>query len=323
MCNIERRFEEYLFEYNSIDMNHSKLNSSIVDHLASSIMNDSLNSFNWFPKAWFSDGDWIKTSSIVDPLNWFPKAWFSDGHWIKAYSATPAPDWMDWFERAWFDEVEKAHNNKAVEKAHYTVAKEMENPHKDDGFNPHKNNGSAPQRLDSDTGHTEKPHTVKDVDPVDNTNSSDWINPGIASGGEWIKALDYTATKAPNSNGLDMDIPKGLNKVAIMILEYLYDSGNGLGQSNKLPYDPGGLDQSKRLPIQMDQPKRALIQMENGPATKRHKVQNRSDTNSGLLTRSTNKSSLTRNISALNQHAPVKWYDAIDGICMSDRDGIG
>ncbi len=38
MCQIERRFEEYLLEYNSIDVNQSKLNNSIV--------NDSLNSFN-------------------------------------------------------------------------------------------------------------------------------------------------------------------------------------------------------------------------------------------------------------------------------------
>ncbi len=87
-----------------------------------------------------------------------------------------------------------------------------------------------------------------------------------------------------------------------LILDHIY----GLGQSNKLSYDPGDLDQSKRLSIQMNQPKRALIRIKNGPATKEHKVKNRSSTNSGLLTRSTNKSSLTRNTSALNQLIPAK-----------------
>jgi hypothetical protein len=39
MCQIERRFEEYLLEYNPIDVNQSKLDNPIVDP------------FNWFPKA--------------------------------------------------------------------------------------------------------------------------------------------------------------------------------------------------------------------------------------------------------------------------------
>jgi hypothetical protein len=46
----------------------------------------------------------------------------------------------------------------------------------------------------------------------------------------------------------------------------------------------------------MDQPKRALIQMKNGPATKVHKVKYRRST----------KSSLIRNILALNQHASAE-----------------
>ncbi len=71
MCQIERRFEEYLLEYNSIDVNQSKLNNSIV--------NDSLNSFNWFSKASFSDEHWIKESSI-DSFSWFSKTWFNDEH---------------------------------------------------------------------------------------------------------------------------------------------------------------------------------------------------------------------------------------------------
>ncbi len=135
MCQIEKRFEEYLLEYNSIDVNHSKLISLIVNQskLNNSIVNHNLNFFNWFSEAWFSNENWIKTSSIVNPLNWFPKALFNDEDWLNASSSiTLASDWMNWFERAWFDEVKKAHNNKEVKKAHYTVAKKMKNLHKDD-----------------------------------------------------------------------------------------------------------------------------------------------------------------------------------------------
>ncbi len=96
---------------------------------------------------------------------------------------------MDWFERTWFEEVEKSHNIKAVEKPHNTVAKEtknksqqqslntvakeMKNSHKDDDFNSHIDDDSASQRLDLDTGHTKKPHTIKDVNSTDNSNSCD------------------------------------------------------------------------------------------------------------------------------------------------------
>jgi hypothetical protein len=231
-------------------------------------------------------------SSIADPLNWFPKAWFNDGDWIKAHSLITS-DWMDWFERAWFDEVEKPHTTvaKEMEKPHNTVAKEMENPHteNDDGF--------APQHSYSDTGHTVKSHTV-DVDQIDN--SHDWFNLIKASGGGWIKSLNLShavnAIKAPNSHGLD--IAKGFDEVATLILDYLY----GLVRCNKHPHDPGGLD-----------PKQAPIKMEFG-----------------LLTRSTNSGLLTRNgkdVSAWNVLGPANWYDAIDGNCssgewgQSDRDG--
>jgi hypothetical protein len=68
--------------------------------------------------------------------------------------------------------VEKPHNtvaketkNKPQQQPLNTVAKEMENSHKDDGF--------ASQRSDSNTNHTVKPDTVKDVNLTDNINSSD------------------------------------------------------------------------------------------------------------------------------------------------------
>ncbi len=48
VCHIEQRFGKLLLEYNPIDVNHSKLTSSIVDHskLNNPIVNDSLNPFN-------------------------------------------------------------------------------------------------------------------------------------------------------------------------------------------------------------------------------------------------------------------------------------
>jgi hypothetical protein len=81
ICQIERRFEEYLLEYNSIDVNQSKLNNSIV------------NLLNWFLKAWFNNVNWLKASSSI----------------------TLTSDWTNWFERAWSKEMKKAHNTVAKE----------------------------------------------------------------------------------------------------------------------------------------------------------------------------------------------------------------
>jgi hypothetical protein len=212
----------------------------------------------------------------VDPLNWFPKAWFNDGDWIKASSATPSSDWIDWFERAWFDEVEKPHTTvaKEMEKPHTTVAKEMEKPHNTvakETEKPHTDDvGFVPQHPYSDTGHTVKPHTI-DLDRTDNPHSNDWPNLTKASGGEGLKSLNYShavdATKAPNSHDLDTTHSHCLDEVATLILDYLYGLGqsntiphdlDGLGRCNKLPYDPGGLD-----------PKQAPIEMEFGLLTRR------------------------------------------------------
>jgi hypothetical protein len=60
----------------------------------------------------------------------------------------------------------------------------MKNSHRDYDFNSHKNNDFASQRLDLNTDHTKKPHTIKDVNSIDNTNSSDWINLDIVSESE-------------------------------------------------------------------------------------------------------------------------------------------
>jgi hypothetical protein len=150
------------------------------------------------------------------------------------------------------------------------------------------------------------------VNPTDSTNSGDSINLDIASEGEWIKALNYTAIKASISNKLN--IRKSLSKMTIMILNHIYD----LRQSNKFSYDLDDLNQSKRLSNQMNQSKRVFIQIKNDFA-KRHKIKNRSDTINDLLTRSINKNSLTCNISTLNQHVSFKWYDAMNENCLFDR----
>ncbi len=131
--------------------------------------------------------------------------------------------------------MKKSHNIKAVKKPRNTVAKEMKNSHIADDF--------ASQRSDSNTDHTIKSHTINvDVNPIDNINSSDWIklNIAIVSEDEWIKALNYLDTKTSISN--ELNISKNLNKMIIMILKYLYNSRNGLEQSNKLSYDLDGLN---------------------------------------------------------------------------------
>ncbi len=78
------------------------------------------------------------------------------------------------------------------------------------------------------------------------------------------------------------------------------------------------MNQLKWISIHMNQSKRGFIQMKNNSA-KKHKIKNRSDNNSDLLIRSINKSSLIRNISTLNQLVSVKWYDAMNENCLSDR----
>ncbi len=220
-----------------LDESHSEMDVELLDvsHFNFSCISD-VAEYTFHEGPDDDDGPHFSyTSPIVDPLNWFPKAWFNDGDWIKASSATPSSDWIDWFERAWFDEVEKPHN---------TVAKETENPHteNDDGF--------APQHPYSDTGHTVKPHTA-DVDQTDNPHSNDWPNLIKASGGGWIKSLNLShavnAIKAPNSHDLDTTHSHGLDKMATLILDHLY----GLGRCNKHPHDPGGLD-PKQAPIEME-----------------------------------------------------------------------
>jgi hypothetical protein len=203
-------------------------------------------------------------SPIVDPLNWFPKAWFNDGDWIKAHSSATS-DWMNWFERAWFDEVEKSHNVKEVKKPHNTVAKEMKNPHTDDV-------DFAPQLPYSNTGHTVQPNTA-DVDQIDNPHSNDLFNLIKVSGGKELKSLNFSAvdvTKASNSNGPDVALHelnaaishsyglnvKDLDKMATLILDHLYD----LGRCNKHSHDPGELN-----------PKQVSIKMKFGLLTRNDK----------------------------------------------------
>ncbi len=54
VCHIEQRFEKLLLEYNSIDVDHSKMNNPILNN---SIVDDSLDPLNWFSKVGFSDED--------------------------------------------------------------------------------------------------------------------------------------------------------------------------------------------------------------------------------------------------------------------------
>ncbi len=68
---------------------------------------------------------------------------------------------------------------------------------------------------------------------------------------------------------------------------------NNLNQSKRLFIQ---INQQKRVSIQVNQLKRALIQMKNDFATKKHEIK---------FCRSI-KSSLTRNILTLNQHALIK-----------------